>query len=399
VKLLLDHGAAVNSVCWYSVFATHKRDIVTAFLEHKKDVSEIGEGIDEAEWGTAGALKEWLAHDRAPEEPMLLKMLAVLDDIYENSTWYIDRNDEYKQREEQVKATKRAERLFSLIRWTGVDTRRKIAVDDGERTEDSVFEAVVRKGTRNQLRSLGVADIDKKLLNAAALDMEWCDETKIEYLCKNGLDVNDRPDGTSSLLLAHFTKQNESVIIYLAEHGARLPPVDNDVLKEWPRHFYKYSKPRPGILLAFAKILTQVQMSVAIHGLKAAEVFGVDEWTIIEDLYDSDKSQSPDAFAKCMAEVKAELKSADIHPLARNFRGYCLQSDREPLPPEFVRLFGRQTKMCNFKGNECSKEIRPWIVSVLNQFIPKCIVRGAKFRYEDVADQYGIIMNGPTWSL
>ena len=58
VRLLLDHGANPNSVGWYSIFASHKRDIVTAFLEHKKDASDINDGIDEAEWGTARALRD-----------------------------------------------------------------------------------------------------------------------------------------------------------------------------------------------------------------------------------------------------------------------------------------------------------------------------------------------------
>ena len=386
-RLLLDHGADPNSVGWYSIFASHKRDLVTVFLEHKKDTSDIDEGIDEAEWGTARALRDWLENDRTMEVPLLRKMIELLDEIYENSTWYIGQTD-YKQREGQVIASKRAERLFSLVRWTGVDTRRRIVVDEKEGTTDSVFAAVVRKGTRNQLRSLGREESDAKLLNVAARDMEWCDEAKADYMCKCGLVINDCEDGTSSLLLLHFRKRNEPIVMYLAEHGAKMPPVDAETLKEWQNHFYKYSKPKPGILLALAKVLTPDQMAIAIHGSKAHEVFGADEETIVGDLYDSDKSQSPDAFIRCMDKIKASMKGAVIHPLARKFRGYCLQTDREPYSPEIVSLLGRQIKMCNFRGNECSKEIRPWIVCVLNQFIPRCIERGAKFRFEEIKDEY-----------
>lgn len=387
-RLLLDHGANPNSVGWYSIFASHKRDLVTVFLEHKKDASDIDEGIEEAEWGTARAVRDWLENDRTMEAPLLRKMIELLDDIYENSTWYIGRNDDYKQREQQADAAKHAERLFSLIRWTGVDTRRSVVVDEEDGTTDSVFAAVVRKGTRNQLRSLGHEASDADLLNKAAYDMEWCDEAKADYMYKCGLVINDRQDGTSSLLLAHFKRQNEPVVMYLAEHGAKMPEVDTETLKEWQNHFYKYSKPRPGILLALAKVLTPQQMSVAIHGVRATEVFGADEATIVENLYDPDKSESPDAFVQCMEKVKASIKGAAVHPLARKYRGYCLQSDREPYSPELVRLFGRQVKMCNFRGNECSKEIRPWIVCVLNQFIPKCIEKGAKFRFEEIKDEY-----------
>ena len=386
-RLLLDHGADPNSVGWYSIFASHKRDLVTVFLEHKKDTSDIDEGIDEAEWGTARALRDWLENDRTMEVSLLRKMIGLLDEIYDNSTWYIGRTD-YKQREEQAIATKRAERLFSLIRWTGVDTRRSIVVDEEDGTKDSVFAAVVRKGTRNQLRSLGREESDTKLLNAAARDMEWCDAAKADYMCKCGLVINDREDGTSSLLLSHFRQQNESIVMCLAEHGAKMPEVNVETLKEWQKHFYKYSKPKPGILLSLAKVLTPDQMAIAIHGIKAREVFGADEETIVEDLYDPDKSQSPDAFIRCMDKIKAAIKGAVIHPLARKFRGYCLQADREPYPPEIVRLLGHQIKMCNFRGNECSKEIRPWIVCLLNQFIPKCIERGAKFRFEEIKDEY-----------
>ncbi len=386
-RLLLDHGADPNSIEWYSIFASHKRDLVTVFLEHKKDTSDIDEGIDEAEWGTARALRDWLENDRTMEVPLLRKMIGLLDEIYDNSTWYIGRTD-YKQREEQTTATKRAERMFSLIRWTGVDTRRSIVVDEEDGTKDSVFAAVVRKGTRNQLRSLGREESDAKLLNAAAREMEWCDEAKADYMCKCGLVINDREDGTSSLLLSHFRQKNESIVMYLAEHGAKMPEVNVETLKEWQNHFYKYSKPKPGILLSLAKVLTPDQMAIAIHGTKAREVFGADEETIVEDLYDSDKSQSPDAFIQCMDKIKAAIKGSAIHPLARKFRGYCLKADREPYSPEIVRLFGRQVKMCNFRGNVCSKEIRPWIVCVLNQFIPKCVERGAKFRFEEINDEY-----------
>jgi len=386
-RLLLDHGADPNSVGWYSIFASHKRDLVTVFLEHKKDTSDIDEGIGEAEWGTARALRDWLENDRTMEVPLLRKMIELLDEIYENSIWYIGQTD-YKQMEEQAIVAKRAERVFSLIRWTGVDTRRSIVVEEEEGTKDSVFAAVVRKGTRNQLRSLGREESDAKLLNVAARDMEWCDEAKADYMCKCGLVINDREDGTSSLLLLHFRKRNESIVMYLAERGAKMPTIGAETLKEWQNHFYKYSKPKPGILLALAKVLTPDQMAIAIHGSKAREVFGADEETIVEDLYDSDKSQSPDAFIRCMDKVKAAIKGATIHPLARKFRGYCLQADREPYSPEIVRFLGHQVKMCNFRGNECSKEIRPWVVCVLNQFIPRCIERGAKFRFEEIKDEY-----------
>ena len=386
-RLLLDHGADPNSVGWYSIFASHKRDLVTVFLEHKKDTSDIDEGIGEAEWGTARALRDWLENDRTMEVPLLRKMIELLDEIYENSIWYIGQTD-YKQMEEQAIVAKRAERVFSLIRWTGVDTRRSIVVEEEEGTKDSVFAAVVRKGTRNQLRSLGREESDAKLLNVAARDMEWCDEAKADYMCKCGLVINDREDGTSSLLLLHFRKRNESIVMYLAEHGAKMPTIGAETLKEWQNHFYKYSKPKPGILLALAKVLTPDQMAIAIHGSKAREVFGADEETIVEDLYDSDKSQSPDAFIRCMDKVKAAIKGATIHPLARKFRGYCLQADREPYSPEIVRFLGHQVKMCNFRGNECSKEIRPWVVCVLNQFIPRCIERGAKFRFEEIKNEY-----------
>ena len=386
-RLLLDHGADPNSVGWYSIFASHKRDLVTVFLEHKKDTSDIDEGIGEAEWGTARALRDWLKNDRTMEVPLLRKMIELLDEIYENSIWYIGQTD-YKQMEEQAIVAKRAERVFSLIRWTGVDTRRSIVVEEEEGTKDSVFAAVVRKGTRNQLRSLGREESDAKLLNVAARDMEWCDEAKADYMCKCGLVINDREDGTSSLLLLHFRKRNESIVMYLAEHGAKMPTIGAETLKEWQNHFYKYSKPKPGILLALAKVLTPDQMAIAIHGSKAREVFGADEETIVEDLYDSDKSQSPDAFIRCMDKVKAAIKGATIHPLARKFRGYCLQADREPYSPEIVRFLGHQVKMCNFRGNECSKEIRPWVVCVLNQFIPRCIERGAKFRFEEIKNEY-----------
>ena len=386
-RLLLDHGADPNSVGWYSIFASHKRDLVTVFLEHKKDTSDIDEGIGEAEWGTARALRDWLENDRTMEVPLLRKMIELLDEIYENSIWYIGQTD-YKQMEEQAIVAKRAERVFSLIRWTGVDTRRSIVVEEEEGTKDSVFAAVVRKGTRNQLRSLGREESDAKLLNVAARDMEWCDEAKADYMCKCGLVINDREDGTSSLLLLHFRKRNESIVMYLAEHGAKMPTIGAETLKEWQNHFYKYSKPKPGILLALAKVLTPDQMAIAIHGSKAREVFGADEESIVEDLYDSDKSQAPDAFIRGMDKVKAAIKGATIHPLARKFRGYCLQADREPYSPEIVRFLGHQVKMCNFRGNECSKEIRPWVVCVLNQFIPRCIERGAKFRFEEIKNEY-----------
>ena len=386
-RLLLDHGADPNSVEWYSIFASHKRDLVTAFLEHKRDPSDIDEGIDEAEWGTARALRDWLENDRTMEVPLLRKMIDLLDEIYDNSTLYIGITD-YKQREEQAIASKRAERVFSLIRWTGVDTRRSIVVNEKDGTKDSVFAAVVRKGTCKQLRSLGQEESDAELLNVVAHDMEWCDEAKAEYMCKCGLVINDLKDGTSSLLLSHFRRQNESIVMYLAEHGAKMPAVDAKTLKDWQKHFYKYSKPRPGILLSLAKVLTPDQMAIAIHGSKASEIFGADEETIVEDLYDSDKSQSPDAFIQCMNKIKAAIKGVAIHPLARKFRGYCLQTDREPYSPAIVRVLGRQAKICNFRGNECSKEIRPWVVCVLNQFIPKCIERGAKFRFEEIKDGY-----------
>ena len=131
-RILLDHGADPNYVEWYSIFESHKRDLVTAFLEHNKDTSDIDSGIDEVEWGTARALRDWFEQDRSMEVPLLRKMIELIDEIYENSTWYIGRNDDYKQSEQQIAAAKHAERIFSLIRWIGVDVRRSIVVDEDD---------------------------------------------------------------------------------------------------------------------------------------------------------------------------------------------------------------------------------------------------------------------------
>ena len=76
------------------------------------------------------------------DQPLFMLYLDLLESerdwlsFLEFSIWYIGQTD-YKQMEEQAIVAKRAERVFSLIRWTGVDTRRSIVVEEEEGNEEA----------------------------------------------------------------------------------------------------------------------------------------------------------------------------------------------------------------------------------------------------------------------
>jgi hypothetical protein len=374
VRLLLENGADVKSVSWDSIFYTHNSRIVSLFFEYKKGVEDFENAIGQIEQGTAGAIKNALPAHPEFEIPVLNKMLEYLFEM----EYYSSSELRYgmESAEEQAKQHTHYARLFGLLRWTGADVRRQLTGEDGS---TSVLKYAVQCSKLSVIKTLKLTADDP--INEYAQGMSDCDEAKLKYLIKLGLSINDQADGTSSHLLSYMKRGNLSVVQVFIDNGAKLPPVESKELKDLRYSLFHHTMPG-GIFLSLAKVISVDQMKYLLTNSKVKEILGDTPEVIIHNLYDPANSESPDTFDRLMEGVSEELTLTDVHPVARKYRGYCTKSDRTP-DPFPINIPGRNHDLYSFSSLQCSKEIRPWIIMLLNKIVPELEKQGGKFEFEE----------------
>ncbi len=83
--------------------------------------------------------------------------------------------------------------------------------------------------------------------------------------------------------------------------------------------------------------------------------------------------------------MREKLKDTNINPITACFISCRTKSDREKLPYPFKD----ERSEYRFSGLYVSKEIRPWMVSLLNDLLPELENRGVKFTFEESNRTYG----------
>lgn len=154
------------------------------------------------------------------------------------------------------------------------------------------------------------------------------------------------------------------------------------------RYYLFHCKLVPGVFQCLAQVLTQEQMRWVLRGKKTEELFGDKPEVMIKNLYDPKNSDSPLLFDEQMKSLQNELKNMELHKVVRQFQQYCNKADKKEEYyhlPEFMR---KNTMRYEFSALQCSKSIRPWILSILNRLVPMCEEKGARFVFEEQRYQW-----------
>lgn len=130
VRLLLANGASVESVPWWKIADTRSMELAAVFFERHKSSEGFADAIDSMEQGFLAAVKAVLP-DRPDIEDILLR---AMDGFLQ--TIHLEAIDSDSRRPEDGRSRKKshAERMFGLMRWTGVDVHKVFADEDNEKT-------------------------------------------------------------------------------------------------------------------------------------------------------------------------------------------------------------------------------------------------------------------------
>jgi len=378
VKLLLEHGATAESVPWYKILDTYSSKITLLFLDYNKSVDGLQNDLSGLTRASARAFKDALPRRTDLEDVLIFAMIDNLRETYYAS----NEDDSQRSSDEEAKKYNRYASLVGLIRWIGCDIRKEIVSDDEKLC--ALGYAIVHNDAR-VLKSLKLSIDDAALINKYAPSLVFCDAAKMELLLKCGLIVNDGSEGKSHMLVEHIKRANLKMILFLANHGAQLPPIADTDLKELRRRLSQGEFPN-GFFLALAKVLTTEQMKYLLTFSKVKEVLGDTPSIILCNLYDPSNSESPDALDLLLEQVQDKLKTIELHPIARQFRSYCAKSDRER--PDIHIPWRKEFTEYRFNSLQTSKKIRPWIILLLNDLIPELEQKGVKFSFEEKPGQW-----------
>ena len=382
VRLLLEHEASPDYVPWYKLFDTYNYKIILLFLEHSRSVKDMGNDISGISKATARAFK-----DALPQRPDLEDVLIEGIIYFLHEAYYATQGLGYgcDTQEGRDKVYKTSASLAGLLKWTGCNIRKEIECEYDEENISALGYAIVQNDVKI-LKSLRVSVEDAAIVNKYAKSIYHCDADKMDYLVKCGLTINDNPDGTSSLLTASIKSSYFEMIAMLAERGAKLSVLQDEDLKYLrKRLFDSISKLPQGLFLALAKVFSIEQMKYIVTSAKTKDLLGDTPEIIIRNLYDPENSESPDAFATRINEMRENFKDDDLNPIAARYRSYCTKSDRERLPYPFQD----DRPKYHFGSMHASKEVRPWIISLLNELVPELEKRNVKFEFEEKKGTYG----------
>jgi hypothetical protein len=376
ILLLLDHGASVDSVRWSNIFDTFNRQIVLTFFEKDKPLTDLGRCLPNLNKTLAGALKEVFPHNPELENCLIGAMIYNLGEMYysypkkDESNYYTRATEEYDRYWKQA----------SLIRWIGCDIRKEIDTEDGRMS--ALGQAIIYNDVK-VLKSLKLSAEDSVLINKYAKSLVFCDKEKMQMLIKLGFKVNDLPDGTSSYLLEFFENFNFEMMIVLERHGAKLPSLNDDNLKSIRSMLFSSTAPN-GIFITLSNILSPEQMRYIVKSQKAREILEDTPDNIIKNLYDIESSESFRTFQNKLQNIEEELKTIELHPSAKKYQNYCKKADK----PYDYQL-ASTVNFYNMQSMRASKEIRPWVIYILNDLLIRLEEYGVKFKFLEERRNWG----------
>lgn len=381
IRLLLDRGADPNAPEWYAIFATHSRDLADLFFEAGKNAEGFEGALDGIETGLARAVKERLPSRPELEEPILRKMCECLKDVWRHSpdpkrlSSYSEYRLEHDERER-----KHAERVFGLLKWTGVDTRRTFEDEYGEKT-NLLREAVVW-GSIAQIRSLSPKADDLPAMGGAIRErIGRMDDKLLELFLKIGWKINDREDGTSSLLGLALEQCDFPRIMLCVKNGAKTGSPPKKVLGKLRQALYGERHPPQGIVLALRKILGRSDLETVLTHPDAKKLLGANVDNVLDRLYLDPRPVSWDEILEKLAPVKQELRTLEWSKYGKEFRVWCHRSDRTPDPEWVKAILQREKQLYFFKGYEGSKATRNWALVVVNALFKELRTAGAKITF------------------
>lgn len=382
IRLLLDRGADPNAPPWYSIFATHSRELAGLFFDAGKNAEGFESALDDIESGLARAVKERLPSRPELEAPILRKMCECLEDVWRH-TPDPERISSYSEHRllQDEQARKHAERIFGLLKWTGVDTRRPFENEYGEQTL-LLREAVVR-GSITQIRALAPKADDLPVICGAIRErIARMDDKLLALFLKIGWKINDREDGTSSLLELAMEKGDFRRIMLCVKNGAKTGSPPRQVLRKLRQVMYdeKHGPPQ-GIVLALRKILARRDLEEVLKHPDAQKLLGAGVGSVLDRLYLDSRPVSRDEILERMDAAKQELRTLEWSKYGKEFRVWCHRSDRTPDPEWMKPLLAREKKLYWFKGYEGSKATRNWALVVVNELFGELQKAGAKITF------------------
>ena len=181
VRLLLDNGASVESVPWWKIADTHSMEMTDVFLKRHKSSEGFADAIDFMEQGFLTAVRAVLPNRPDIEDILLRAMDGFLRIIH------LETVDSDSRRPEDGRSRKKshAERMFGLMRWTGVDVHRVFTNEDNEKT--SIAQDAVVYGTTSQLAGLALTEEEIAELAADDKMIYHLDEKKNQMSGEIGL--------------------------------------------------------------------------------------------------------------------------------------------------------------------------------------------------------------------
>ena len=257
ILLLLDYGADPDAVDWWLVYESNDGEILRRFLLTKKNldsfINELG-GIGKP---LIGAIKAAIPHRPDMEELLVEKALHYQTTIYFGR----DFDHHYLYRDD-AKDCQRAQRNLALLLWAGVNPRIKIH-DRYEGDKSILRQAIVYCDIETVKKTAPTVD-DLPIIIDAVCHCYTCNETMLKILQNAGFVINDRADGSSTIICELAKRCSYEALVFFAMHGAYLPDLDPIGLREL-RNRLAYdirrnpAKVTPQVLTAYRKILSRSQ--------------------------------------------------------------------------------------------------------------------------------------------
>ena len=384
VRLLLANGASVESVPWWKIADTHSMEMADVFFRRHKSSEGFADAIDSMEQGFFAAVKVVLP-DRPDIEDVLLR---AMDGFLQ--TIHLENVDSDSQRPEDNHSRKKshAERMFGLMRWTGVDVHKVFTNEDNEKT--SIAREAVVYGTTSQLAGLALTEEEIAELAADDKMIYHLDERKVKRLEKLGLPLNSQGNGTSKVLEMAFRDCALDQIISLQASGAKLAEQDVDVLKTFRKRLYDGRRIPKGLAVVLSRILSKDDLFSVLAHPDVFKKFGASARTIVDALNDSKKAVNREAVLERLKELKDKSKDVTWNPRAKEFRIWCHRKFKEPEDERWLQILNREQKqLFDFAGYHGTKETAFWASLLVNEVFPELEKQGVAINFlEQERDRY-----------
>ena len=350
VRLLLANGASVESVPWWKIADTHSTEMADVFFKRHKSSEGFADAIDSMEQGFLTAVRAVLPNRPDIEDILLRAMDGFLQTIHLET---ID-SDSRRPDDGRSRTKSHAERMFGLMRWTGVDVHKVFTNEDNEKT--SIARDAVVYGTTSQLAGLALTEEEIAELAADDKMIYHLDERKIKRLEKLGLPLNSQGNGTSKVLEMAFRDCALDQIISLQASGAKLAEQDADVLKTFRKRLYDGRRIPKGLAVVLSRILSKDDLFSVLAHPDVFKKFGASARTIVDALNDSKKAVNREAVLERLKELKDKSKDVTWNPRAKEFRIWCHRKFKEPEDERWLQILNREQKqLFDFAGYHGTK--------------------------------------------